>query len=74
MWRTEPADARTVFGLKGSTDPSQHTTAPAPAPWATRITAPAFPGSRTSTHTTTKLMPTNWSRVASGIPTTASTG
>ena len=31
MWRTEPADARTVFGLKGSTVPSLHTTASAPA-------------------------------------------
>ena len=55
--RTEPADARTVLGLKGSTVPSQHTTASAPAASATRITAPALPGSRTSTHTTTKVAP-----------------
>ena len=53
-WRTEPAEARTVFGLKGSTVPAQQTTASAPAASALLITAPALPGSRTSTQTTTK--------------------
>ena len=56
-WSTEPAEARTVFGLKGSTVPSQHTTPSAPAASATRMTAPALPGSRTSTHTTTNVAP-----------------
>ena len=52
-WKSDPADARTVFGLVGSTVPSQQTTASTPAASAVRIIVPALPGSRTSTHTTT---------------------
>jgi hypothetical protein len=46
-WNSEPADARTVFGLYTSTDVAENTTASAPAASADRITVPAFPGSRT---------------------------
>ena len=52
-WNSDPAEDRTVFGLVGSTVPSQHTTAPTPEASAVRIIVPAFPGSRTSTHTMT---------------------
>src|ERR1700734_3824180 len=51
----DPAVARTVFGLVGSTVPSQHTTASTPAASAVRITVPRLPGSLTSTQTTTSV-------------------
>ena len=75
VWKTEPADARTVFGLVGSTVPSQHTTASTPEASAERITVPALPGSRTSAHTTTIDDEDATSSMEAGTkPTTASTG
>ena len=56
-WKSEPAEARTVFGLVGSTVPSQQTTASTPAASAVRIIVPALPGSRTSTQTITMEPP-----------------
>ena len=52
-WNSEPAVARTVLGLYGSTDSAAKTTAWAPAASAARSTVPALPGSRTSTRTST---------------------
>ncbi len=73
-WKSEPAEARTVFGLVGSTVPSQHTTAPTPEASAVRIIVPALPGSRTSTHTMTIVMSFTSASSAGENPTTASTG
>ena len=74
VWKIDPAEARTVFGLVGSTVPSQHTTASTPAASAVRIMVPALPGSRTSTHTTTIDASLSSSRRAGTNPTTATTG
>ena len=74
MWKMDPAEARTVFGLVGSTVPSQHTTASTPEASAVRIMVPAFPGSRTSTQTTTNEASCNSARAAGTNPTTATTG
>ena len=73
-WNNDPADDRTVFGLVGSTLPSQHTTAPTPVASAVRIIVPTLPGSRTSTHTTIIDVPLMSSSAAVAKPTTASTG
>ena len=51
-WKSEPAEARTVLGLYGSTDSPAKSTAVEPEASAARSTVPALPGSRTSTRTT----------------------
>ncbi len=75
---TAPADARTVFGLVTSTESSVNTTPTAPAASALRITVPAFPGSRISTHTSTKPPSRSGVRrsasVVAGVSTTAIIG
>src|SRR6266542_4685545 len=53
-WKTLPALARTAFGLCGSTDSVEKTTASAPAASAQRISVPALPGSRTWTPTASR--------------------
>ena len=75
-WKIIPAEARTVFGLKRSTDPAQHTTPPAPAAPALRMMVPRLPGSRTSTQTTTRSgrRRSSSSRPMSTVPTIAATG
>ncbi len=73
-WKTDPAEARTVLGLVGSTDPSQWITAPIPAASAVRIMVPALPGSRTSTRTITEDRSLATSSGAGTKPTTARTG
>jgi hypothetical protein len=48
-WKMLPTLARTAFGLCGSTDSADSTTASAPAASAVRIRVPTLPGSRTWT-------------------------
>src|SRR5664279_2437421 len=63
-----------LFGLVGSTVPSQHTTASTPAASAVRIIVPALPGSRTSTQTRSVEQSRTSSRTAGTKPTTARSG
>ena len=51
-WKSDPAEARTVLGLYGSTESPAKITAVDPEASAARSTVPALPGSRTSTRTT----------------------
>ena len=53
-WNSAPADARTTFGLNGSTEPGVSTTASAPAASAERMIVPRLPGSARRSATTTK--------------------
>ena len=50
-WNRAPAEARTHFGLHGSTEAPQKSTAAAPEASAARRSVPALPGSATSTST-----------------------
>jgi hypothetical protein len=70
---TEPADARTHFGAKGSTEPEVNTTAPNPAPSALRRRVPALPGSARRTHTSTGAPAGTSVSVASGSRAIAAT-
>src|SRR3954454_7573730 len=56
-WNSEPAEARTVFALYGSTLVPASTTPAAPTASAVRMIVPALPGSRTSAHTTIGARP-----------------
>ena len=58
---SRPWPARTS-DWSGSTVPSQQMTASTPAASAVRISVPRLPGSRTSTHTTTRVAPSRESR------------
>ena len=53
MRNSEPAVARTTFGLNGSTEPGVSTTASAPAASAERMIVPALPGSPSRSATST---------------------
>ena len=74
MWNSDPAEARTVFGLVGSTVPWQQTTASTPAASAVRIMVPTLPGSRTSMQTTTIPPPPGRPGRPAAKATTATTG
>ena len=52
-WNSAPAEARTTFGLKTSTEPTVSTTASAPAASAERRMVPTLPGSARPAATTT---------------------
>src|SRR6202142_559942 len=57
--KTEPADARTAFGLYGLTVPFRKIRPVAPKASAVRMIAPALPGSCTPSRTTTSGWPVN---------------